>query len=725
MIGFIVISLSLCKISDGFVFRPMAVAARLSSHTSNRIFTSELQNLELNNKRRFNFLLLAKKKVTEDTGDEEPEKPKKVRKTTAKAKKEDKEEDISSTKSKPKKVKTTKIVSKDETKPKTTKKSTKPTMSETKPNKNEKSKKSKIDDEDFGDFNLDDFLENDKFPYSSNNDNDDNDLDIPNLDEDIAKLEADFDNYAFKPKETKGKTIKSKSASSSDSDILADFDLDSFMNLADEEDLTDTSILEGLDFDEDFNPETEDDVTASTSSTDLKKKRGRKRGNSVLDGQASPDDLIEPDGDDLLTSSAEEEEEEMEENPLLDLDGDEEASDINLSPSDAWRKKPKRDLEEDEGDFLVDVLQRGDDDDDDDDFDEDDDDLFDDIEAIDKNEILKTVKGVNDKKEEKPQKKEVMMIEDDDDDELPPTEITKAGAAKKGTISKKSENGKNKLVIDGVEIPKEEYELGIDPPPLEEFRRLMESLGPDSMFEDDMEMDLSGTGVSSPFYDSDAAKVEAAVAKRKLEAKMNPNEPSELDLIERSEETKAWVPMIYEGGKPKKRAVLSDDAERFLTSHDDPAEWRLQIVSVVTSSDKNSTALEYVDKVYDYIRNGTNNDQRIRYETMCLVREDGKPFEEIDDMIQMWIESYNTYHLIDGFAMKEAWGAIMPHLILSPHNLKAMLDKVIWALDEDESNSAILSPRFRRLRFRGGAQEMTTAFNTEFLDTEFSVVSVR
>jgi hypothetical protein len=29
------------------------------------------------------------------------------------------------------------------------------------------------------------------------------------------------------------------------------------------------------------------------------------------------------------------------------------------------------------------------------------------------------------------------------------------------------------------------FELGVEPPPLEEFKRLMESLGPDSMFEPD------------------------------------------------------------------------------------------------------------------------------------------------------------------------------------------------------------------------------------------------
>jgi hypothetical protein len=51
--------------------------------------------------------------------------------------------------------------------------------------------------------------------------------------------------------------------------------------------------------------------------------------------------------------------------------------------------------------------------------------------------------------------------------------------------------------------------------------------------------------------------------------------------------------------------------------------------------------------------------------------------------------------------------------------------QVRWALAEDTFEGALLTPRLRRLRFRGGAQEMTTGFNTEQLDSEFSVVSVR
>ena len=38
---------------------------------------------------------------------------------------------------------------------------------------------------------------------------------------------------------------------------------------------------------------------------------------------------------------------------------------------------------------------------------------------------------------------------------------------------------------------------------------------------------------------------------------------------------------------------------------------------------------------------------------------------------------------------------------------------------------ALLTPRMRRVRVRGGAGEMIMGFNTEKLDSEFSVVSVR
>jgi hypothetical protein len=53
------------------------------------------------------------------------------------------------------------------------------------------------------------------------------------------------------------------------------------------------------------------------------------------------------------------------------------------------------------------------------------------------------------------------------------------------------------------------------------------------------------------------------------------------------------------------------------------------------------------------------------------------------------------------------------------------VEQVKWALAEDELNGTLLSPRMRRIRLRGGAGAMSTGVNTEFLDSEFSVVNVR
>lgn len=247
------------------------------------------------------------------------------------------------------------------------------------------------------------------------------------------------------------------------------------------------------------------------------------------------------------------------------------------------------------------------------------------------------------------------------------------------------------------------FDLGADPPPLEEFKRLMESLGPDTIFDEEGLFD----GIES-----------SQDVEEELE-----EEPEEQEV---SPELLSWHPSYYEGGEELSRDAQNQEKHfSWQLGHEDPAVWRVQIVSVVTNSSTNSTALDMVYRVYDHLRAGTRDDPRINYQTICYQHEDGSAVEELDDMVQMWLEGYNTYHLVDGMAMKEAWGAIMPHIMLSEKNLDAILEQVQWALHEDEMNGALLTPRLRRIRFRGGAQEMTTGFNTQFLDSEYSVVSVR
>jgi hypothetical protein len=294
----------------------------------------------------------------------------------------------------------------------------------------------------------------------------------------------------------------------------------------------------------------------------------------------------------------------------------------------------------------------------------------------------------------------------------------KRGRPAKSKKEKEPEE-KKALVIDGIEIDQKEFELGVEPPPLEEFKRLMESLGPDTMFEDENQ--------SSDVLEEAGAKEDS------LEKTLAKEAYSAADDV-------AWFPQIYKGGKPnpnvmqfprdgvtssKQKTLLSKEDVYYDVAEDEPAEWRLQVVSVVSKSNGNTTAIDLVNKVYDYIRQATDDDPRIQYQIFAYSFADGSGFDELDDQLQMWLESYNTYHLIDGAAMKEVWGSIMPHIVLSEKNLEAIVKQIKWALSEDEMGGTLLSPRLRRVRFRGGAQEMTTGFNTQHLDAEFSVVSVR
>lgn len=103
-----------------------------------------------------------------------------------------------------------------------------------------------------------------------------------------------------------------------------------------------------------------------------------------------------------------------------------------------------------------------------------------------------------------------------------------------------------------------------------------------------------------------------------------PAEPEKERIL--TDEDKAWRASIYEGGKPGRVTIQDNpDAERallhWLEEPDKPTHFRLQIVSVVTQSKTNTTAVDIVKHVYDYIRNATNNDERISYQILCGVKQ--------------------------------------------------------------------------------------------------------
>lgn len=106
------------------------------------------------------------------------------------------------------------------------------------------------------------------------------------------------------------------------------------------------------------------------------------------------------------------------------------------------------------------------------------------------------------------------------------------------------------------------------------------------------------------------------------------------------------------------------------------------------------------------------------------------PFPLFDGLIHMWIESSNAYHLIDGQAMRETWGTMMPHILLSKKNLDAIVEQVKHALFEVEQQSVSLSPRMSRMSFSEleeifcyyGTQK---AFRVENGKEFYSVVNVK
>ena len=125
-------------------------------------------------------------------------------------------------------------------------------------------------------------------------------------------------------------------------------------------------------------------------------------------------------------------------------------------------------------------------------------------------------------------------------------------------------------------------------------------------------------------------------------------------------------------------AEVSAKVDDDFNEHTFPAPYRVLVTSVITSvlEGQPHVSLDVVDKVYAHIKKHTNNDDRIRYQILLFNDEDDKPVEQLSDAIQMWCESYNSYHLIDGQAMKAAWGGIMPEIILSEVNLEALLNQV-------------------------------------------------
>ena len=101
---------------------------------------------------------------------------------------------------------------------------------------------------------------------------------------------------------------------------------------------------------------------------------------------------------------------------------------------------------------------------------------------------------------------------------------------------------------------------------------------------------------------------------------------------EPNDKTKAWLPLVYEGGKSNRivsKPEIAKSLDWWLIDHEGaaPADWRVQVISVVTnSSNVNTTALDMVNMVYNHIEAGLTpeENERISFQILCYEQENGE-----------------------------------------------------------------------------------------------------
>lgn len=99
-----------------------------------------------------------------------------------------------------------------------------------------------------------------------------------------------------------------------------------------------------------------------------------------------------------------------------------------------------------------------------------------------------------------------------------------------------------------------------------------------------------------------------------------------------SDKTKAWLPLVFEGGKServKSKPELGKSLDWFLVDHEGavPADWRVQVISVVTNSTNgNTTALDMVNMVYNHIQASLTPEEseRINFQILQFEQENGE-----------------------------------------------------------------------------------------------------
>lgn len=79
----------------------------------------------------------------------------------------------------------------------------------------------------------------------------------------------------------------------------------------------------------------------------------------------------------------------------------------------------------------------------------------------------------------------------------------------------------------------------------------------------------------------------------------------------------------------------------------------------------------------------------------------------------MWVESYNTYHLLDGPSFKQFYQKVSPHQVLKTESMQYILKQLKFAVwEQKQRTGAVLDQELRTERLQGGAEFWQDGYNT-------------
>lgn len=208
---------------------------------------------------------------------------------------------------------------------------------------------------------------------------------------------------------------------------------------------------------------------------------------------------------------------------------------------------------------------------------------------------------------------------------------------------------------------------------------------------------------------------------------------------------------------PRKDARFPEDADvhPFWNYYEQaaflPQAPKISVKTVIMRSNSMDRSLVMsVHRVIEYMKAALDHNEMVEYLVDDYCEEFDQGYHTGDmahqedpgpDLLQMWIEGSNVYHLVDGKKMIETWGAILPQVLESKKNLDAILGKVSLqqsqllppladllqiqdALYEEIMGGVMLNDRLGKIRVyeREEGGELVESFNAQNFSFHSAVV---